>query len=139
MRTPARGLATKAAVALTAVGVFVVADPAFATIKGPQTTTVSCNAVTIKTGVKVNHRLRGTFSIKQVRTSPTSRTKTWAVSATGNSLSAKTIGNGGTAKWTQVLPSRYTVKALRAAKSNCNGVLPGHGNYNWTYTVTYRG
>jgi hypothetical protein len=129
-----------AAAMLMATGLLVVAAaPVAAATKGPQTTDVSCDGVTIKSGVSVSHVRTGTLSIKQNSTSPTSSTKTWAVSANGNSLSTKTVSNGGTASWTSVLPSTYTVRAFRSTNANCNGILPGAGNYSWNYTVTYQG
>lgn len=139
MRLSARGIGSKAAIALVAAGLLALATPAYATTQGPQTTDVSCDGTTIKTGVTVTHLRTGNFSIKQVNTNPTSSTKTWAVSARGNSLPTKTVSNNGAVIWTEVLPSSYTVKALRSAASNCNGILPGHGNYKWTYSVSYLG
>lgn len=103
-----------------------------------QTTSVSCDGVTIKSGVTVHHDPSGTFKIKQNSTSPTSSTKTYARSSNGNDLSIKTISDGQTATWTGVIANDYTVKAFRSTASNCNGWLPGHGNYSWNYTVTYQ-
>lgn len=89
--------------------------------------------------MSVSHRSSGAFSIKQNSSNPKSSTKVTARSSNGNDLPLKTIGNGSTASWTSVLPSTYTVRAMRSGSSNCNGFLPGHGNYTWNYTVTYRG
>jgi hypothetical protein len=139
MHIPTRGLVRYAAIAFATVAALAVASPAAATIRGPQTTAVSCDGTTIKSGVSVVHRLTGTFSIRQDAATQSSSTKSWAVSANGNSLSVKTVSTGGTVSWTSVLPSTYTVKALRSTNKNCNGILPGAGNYNWTYTVTYVG
>lgn len=129
------------ATALAVAGSFLAlaAIPANATIRGPQTTTVSCNDTILKTAVTVAQNHTGKFQIKQNSSSPNSTTVVWAVSATGHSLPARTIGNGQTATWTSVLPSHYTVHAHRKTSSNCNGFLPGDGNYNWTYTVNYQG
>jgi hypothetical protein len=103
-----------------------------------QTTSVSCDGVTIKSGVTVTHDPSGTFKITQNSTNPTSITRTYARSSNGNDLTIKTVANGGTATWTGVLASNYTVKAFRSSAANCNGWLPGHGNYSWNYTVTYQ-
>lgn len=112
--------------------------PCRAANKGPQTLTVSCDGVTIKSGVSVNQGSTGAYKITQNSTSPTSNSKTWAVSAQGNSLPTKTVGNGGTVSWSSVLPSTYTTKVFRSGAANCNGVGLGHGNYAWNYTVIYQ-
>jgi hypothetical protein len=129
--------ATLSSVAVAAV--ILPSAPAFATISGPHTLTVSCNGTYIATGVKVNHKTTGTFKITQNSSAPTSSTVTWAVSDAGNSLSTKVVSDGTTATWTSVLPSGYTVKAYRNGKANCNGILPGDGNYTWNYKVEYNG
>lgn len=117
----------------------VTALPASATVKGPQNLTVSCNMNIPKTGVTVTQRLTGTFKIRQNFTSPNSTSVVWAVDGQGHSLPTRTIGNGQTATWTNVLHARYTVHVHRVRSANCNGFLPGDGNYNWNYTVTFRG
>ena len=116
-----------------------VAGTASASTKGPESTDVSCDGVTVKAGVSVAQRVSGGFSIKQNSSSPSSSTIVTARSSNGNDLPNKTIGTGSTASWSGVLASTYTVRALRSGASNCNGVLPGHGNYSWNYTVTYAG
>ena len=46
--------------------------------------------------------------------------------------------NSSQATWSGVLPSTYTAKMLRSTSANCNGILPGKGNYSLTYTVYYQ-
>jgi len=111
--------------------------PAGATIKGPQSTTVSCNASIFKTGVTVTQAHTANFGIRQNSSSPVSTTVVWAVNSAGNSLPTKQVSNGQTATWTSVLPGRYTVHAHRLHSMNCNGIGFGDGNYNWDYTVIY--
>lgn len=110
--------------------------PASATIR-TQSTEISCDAVTIKNGISVTH-YGGNYSIKQNSTAPRSTTKVWATSQNGNDLPMRMAIDGETKTWS-ALAGSYTVKALRAAEANCNGVLPGHGNYTWNYTVTFNG
>ncbi len=125
--------------------VLALASPAGATTRGPQVLTVSCDGVTISTGVRVVFGSNGTYKIKQNSTNPSvvdgipSNTRTWAVSDNGNSLSVKTVSDGATVSWTSVIQSGYTTKAYKAQAANCNGIGFGHGNYDWNYTVTYPG
>ncbi len=135
IRNGRRNAAAVAALACTlALGVAVTATAA---TKGPQSTSVSCDGVTVKAGVSVTQGSQGGFSIKQNSSTNSSNTVVTARSSNGNDLPNKTIATGATASWTGVLPSTYTVRALRSGAANCNGVLPGHGNYTWNYTVTY--
>ncbi len=120
-------------VALALAGALAPAGAASST----QATSVSCDGVTIKTGITVTHDPSGTFKIRQNSSSPKSSTKTWARSSNGNDLSVKTVGDNGTATWTGVLASNYTIKAFRSGSANCNGWWPGHGNYTWNYTVIH--
>lgn len=68
-----------------------------------------------------------------------SNTNTWAVSDQGNSLSVKTVSDGTSVSWTNVIKSGYTTKAYKTQAANCNGIGFGHGNYDWNYTVRYPG
>jgi hypothetical protein len=106
-------------------------------IKGPQTTEVSCDGVTIKAGVSVDHSSAGTFRIRQNNTNPTSASYTWATSSEGGNLRQKRVTDGERATWTEVLPSTYRVRVYRDGAQNCNGMGFGHGNYDWNYTVRY--
>jgi hypothetical protein len=110
-----------------------------ATIRGPLNLTVSCNANIPKKGTTVRQRHTGPFKVKQNSSTPASTSIVWAVSGTGHSLPVRRISNGGTAAWTNVLPGKYTIWVHRSVSKNCNGIGFGDGNYNWNYTVTYRG
>lgn len=116
----------------------VVAAPALALTKGPQSTDVSCDAVTVKLGVAVSHGSTGRFKITQNSSTESSSTRAWARSSNGNDLNSKVISSGQTAVWDSVLPSTYTTRFLRSSSANCNGILPGNGNYTLNYTVTYQ-
>src|SRR5581483_7089 len=76
--------------------------PASAATRGPQVLTVSCDGVTISTGVRVVFGSNGTYKVRQNSTNPSivdgipSNTNTWAVSDNGNSLSVKTVSDGTT-------------------------------------------
>lgn len=130
-------------VALASLVALALVVPAGAAIRGPQTLTVSCDGVTISTGVRVVFGSNGTYKIRQNSTNPSvvdgipSNTNTWAVSDQLNSLSVKTVSDGTTVSWTNVIKSGYTTKAYKTRAANCNGIGFGHGNYDWNYTVTY--
>jgi len=112
------------------------ATPAFA----PTSTNnmaVACDGVTIKSGVTVAHDPSGTFKIKQNSADPASSTWVSGRSANGNDLSFQLVSNGVTATWTSVIANNYTVRAYRNGGFQCNGGLPGWGNYTLNYTVTY--
>ncbi len=111
----------------------------FAGVSGPNSTSVSCDGKTVKSGVQVNTTATGNFSIKQNSSNPVSVTAAYATAHTGNSLGIKNVGDGQTVTWSSVLPATYTIKARRVGSENCNGAWPGHGNYTWNYTVTYVG
>lgn len=129
----------------TALVALALTVPAGAATRGPQVLTVSCDGVTISTGVRVVFGSNGTYKIRQNSTNPSvvdgipSNTNTWAVSDQGNSLSVKTVSDGTTVSWTNVIKSGYTTKAYKTQAANCNGIGFGHGNYDWNYTVTYPG
>jgi hypothetical protein len=110
--------------------------PASATTRS-QVTEVSCDGVTIKNGISVTH-YGGNYSIKQNSTSPRSTTWVWATSQNHNDLPMRMAIDGETKTWS-ALAGTYTVKALRAAEQDCNGISFGHGNYTWNYTVTFNG
>lgn len=137
--------AVLASVGLAAFVALALAIPAGAATRGPQVLTVSCDGVTIATGVRVVFGSNGTYRITQNSTNPSvvdgipSDTKTWARSDQGNDLPVKTVSDGSTVSWTNVIKSGYTTKAYKAQAANCNGIGLGHGNYDWNYTVRYPG
>lgn len=114
----------------------VIANPALA-LTSTNNMAVACDGVTIKSGVTVFHDPSGTFKIKQNSATPTSSTYVFARSDNGNDLSHKLVSNGTEAVWTSVIANNYTVKAYRNGGYQCNGILPGWGNYTLNYTVTY--
>ena len=135
---PPGGFAARS-VAVGLLLVLAVGMPARATIRGPQSMNVSCDGTSISTGVTVTQASTGTYKVTQNSTNPISSSRVYAVSSQGNSLSTKTVSDGGTVQWTSVLPSNYTTKVFRSGAFNCNGIGLGHGNYAWNYTVTYQG
>ncbi len=139
MKVNARVRGAIATIAVASTVTFGLAGVAAASDTGALQTDVSCDGTTVKVGATVVQRYTGNLAIKQNFSSPSSQTNVTARSSNGNDLGAKTIGTGGTATWTGVLPSSYTVRAHRSGASQCNGILPGYGNYTWGYTVTYAG
>lgn len=126
---------------VVSVGVLAAALPAAAATKGPQATDVSCDAVTVKSGVQVTPTSSGAFKIKfNSAASGSGDNATWftARSAQGNDLSQQARVVGETASWSGVIPSTYTTRMQRRFAANCNGALPGNGNYTVNYTVTYQ-
>ena len=61
-------------VALTSLATLALVVPAGAAIRGPQTLTVSCEGVTISTGVRAVFGSNGTYKIRQNSTTPPSWT-----------------------------------------------------------------
>jgi plastocyanin len=116
--------------------------PAQATIRGPQSTDVSCDAVTVKAGESVIFAAKGTYKIGfNSSVGGISDDATWftARSSSGNDLAAQARVAGQTATWTNVAKSTYTARFVRRFAADCNSVLPGHGNYTLNYTITYPG
>lgn len=113
--------------------------PASAVWTGVKETTVSCDGLTIKVGTTVDHAAYGDFKIDQLETDPASTT--WAIACVTGDVSRcltwKPVSDGGTAVWTGVLASSYTTYFYRSGSANCNGWLPGHGNYLLKYRVWY--
>ena len=112
--------------------------PASAVWTGVKETTVSCDAVTVKVGITVDHPVDGLFQVFQNFSDPTSSTWVWGYnSRTQANLVMKSMSTGGFATWTDAKFGTYTVKFLRTVSANCNGWLPGHGNYTLKYQVGY--
>lgn len=63
----------------------------------------------------------------------------WATSDNGNSTTAKALGNGAAASWSNVLPSNYRFETHVASRQNCNGFQPGDGNSTMKFTATALG
>jgi len=97
---------------------------------------VACDGVTIKSGASRSHN-GGTLTIKQNSAELGSSTYVSARSGNGYDLSFKLVHDGTTATWTGVIAnSSYTVRAYRDGSYQCNGILPGYGNYTLNYTFT---
>lgn len=136
-------VAAIAATSLTAGAVLILGVPsAWPTTKGPQSTDVSCDSTTVKVGVSVTMGSNGTYKITYNSDSGgVGNNDTWwtARSANGNDLPAKASVPGEVRIWNPVIKSTYTTRIVRRYESNCNGILPGHGNYSVNYTVNYPG
>lgn len=112
---------------------------AHAAWSGNFTTSVSCDGVTSKTGISVAHQ-GGTIGFKQVTTSPTSGSRAQMVrSSDRRQTSQKNLSNGTHATWGSQPSGLWYPRMLRTGAYNCNGVLPGHGNYSLTYNISYTG
>jgi hypothetical protein len=129
---------TAAIVACTSAGIFVTGTIPAEAATVSHSLTVSCNSKIVTSGVTVTQGKKGTFKVKQNSSSPVEVTSVWARDQKGHTLPRKIVNNGGTAKWTSVLPGKYTIRATIAATQDCNGIISfGDGNYKWKYTVTY--
>lgn len=128
-------------VASASVATLLAATPSQATIRGPQSTDVSCDAVTVKAGVTVTQRVQGSFAISYNSSVNANSRDTWftARSSQGNDLSRIARVPGQTASWSSVRASNYTVRLVKRSQENCNELLPGSGNFGVNYTVTYQG
>ena len=120
--------------AAAACGVLIAGSlPANAATNGPDNITINCNSAYIATGVTVTQADTGDFKVKQNSSSPSETTKYWALNVTTNKdLSNKSISNGQTATWTDVVAGKYQIKAVIASSKQCK-------TYTANYTVTYAG
>ena len=101
--------------------------------------TISCDGVTSKTGASVRHRGGAGVAVQQLTSTPDSSSWVWMTRRAGNELYPQLVSDGDWAIWKDVARGRWTVEAVRAGSSNCNGTSFGHGNYTIWYTVSYRG
>lgn len=116
------------------LGAIVPAQASTVTVEIP----VSCNMYTTKSNFKsVYHTDNGNMWVKQNWSNPSSTTVVWAMSSSGNTLRSQTVSTGGTVTWTGVSASTYTFSAKRSTTKDCNGLLPGDGNYTWNATIGY--
>lgn len=90
---------------------------------------VSCDATTIKTVGHIWPMVDGEAKLQQGRaTNPDYETIVWFRDSAGNETGKGRIRNGQAVAWN--LPwGTWAIRALKASASNCNGALPGHGNY----------
>ena len=58
--------------------------------------------------------------------------------STGTTLTSYNITNSSTQIWgPSVAAGNYKVEAKAASTANCNGVLPGYGNFTFKYQIAY--
>lgn len=104
-------------------------------------TSVSCDGNTIKNAGSIDHYnsqipwANGINATQHNATTNSSTTKVFLRSPSGNDTSTKSLSNGSSASWTNVQAAVYSVMAYRGSAANCNGALPGHGNYTWSSTI----
>lgn len=102
--------------------------------------TISCDGFTVKTGTSVRHLGGAGVAAQQLTSTPDSSTWVWMEDLSGVELRPQLVSDGDWAIWKEdVARGLWTVQAVRAGSSNCNGISFGHGNYTIWYTVSYRG
>jgi len=126
---------------VSAAATLMVAGPAAASVTNSGSFAATCNPssygyATDNVGYYHVTNL-GTVSIKQKSSSPGSTSTVTAMSQNGKEFSAQNIGDNGVASWANVLTGTYHVEAKSSYDHNCNGVLPGDGNYTFGYEITY--
>lgn len=100
--------------------------------------TVSCDSNLLGSGMTVSHEPTGTFKIRNISSGNHDTRVTARSQSTGNDLQTQIASQGERVSWTGVLAGSYTIKArISGGSQNCNGALPGHGNYVLNYGVTY--
>lgn len=125
------------AVVVTAVATIAFTAPAYAS-SATGSFTASCNpTINTTNGTIFTHAATGAMSVKQTASNPTITSTVNLISQNGNTVGAKNIGDGSTATWSSVLTGQYRIQAKSASSVNCNGILPGNGNYNFSYNITY--
>lgn len=101
------------------------------------TTTISCTASSYEHVDDVYHASTSAMTFWADDANPASTTYVTAQSSSGNWLPTKSVAEGSYAAWSAVLPSTYDFYAKRTTQANCNGALPGDGNYTLKYTIVY--
>lgn len=128
----------------------VVAVAAFAAAGFTATTGLTAHAATVSSSTPVScdmnitkhafrtvaHHPNGNIWLRQDGSSPNSTTTVWAYRESGGSLTPKNVGNGGTAEWLGRAAGNYVFSAKRSTSMDCT-VLPGLGNYTFSYTIVY--
>ena len=132
---PVRRLAVIAALsAVTLVG----AGAAQASIAELKDSEVSCDAATIKTVGTIWPLVASTIGITQRHdTTESSTSIVWLRSPVGNETGKGRVSNGTAVGWQGIPAGTWSVRALRSTAKNCNGALPGNGNYHLYLTVTH--
>lgn len=129
MRSRSRTSISTAVVAAAMAVAIGLAPAAHASAGMYKSGTVSCDAATIKTIGHIWPLASGTATLQQGRaTNPDYETILWFRDAAGNETGKTRLRNGMAAS--VYLPqATWGIRALKASASNCNGALPGHGNY----------
>jgi hypothetical protein len=128
-----RRLLAIAAVSLAVVAVGVPADAT--TTNG--TAAVSCSSGTWA-GIKtVTHATTGAMTFWSNSTSPASTTNVKAQSGQGNWLNTRAVVTGSYGSWSGVVAETYDFYATRSVSFNCNGSLPGNGNFSLNFSIVH--
>jgi hypothetical protein len=130
-----------AAFAVSAAMTLMVAGPASASVTNSGSFAATCNPSSYGYGtdnVGYAHVINlGSVLIKQKSSSPGSTSTVTAMSQNGKEFASQNIGDNQTASWSNVLAGTYHVEAKSSYDHNCNGILPGDGNYTFSYEITY--
>lgn len=101
-------------------------------------TTVSCDPAIVKADFRrVDGHAYGNMWFNQDSVTQGSNNWVRARKDGGGTLAWKLASPGSSAQWTGVSAGNYYWSTKRSAKKDCNGVLPGDGNYTLNYTVGY--
>lgn len=129
MRSFRTHITTTAVVAVAVVGIAVAPSAQAENFWHYKGSAVSCDATTIKTVGHIWPLVDGRATIQQRReTNPDYQTIVWFRDSVGNETGKGRINNGQSVSWN--LPWKtWAIRAVKGSASNCNGALPGHGNY----------
>lgn len=124
------------AVALVALGLVIGASPAAAVVV-TDTAAVSCSSGTWKSLGSV--WTGGDYMMfKQLSASPAGNTRVKIVrSPDGTVFDDHVYSTGVPRSWSSFAAGTYLFNATRSTSTNCNGILPGNGNYTLDYLVQY--
>jgi hypothetical protein len=105
-------------------------------------TAVRCDGATIKNAKRFHHFKEPSWKenrvhIDQTGATPASSARVFLRSSQGNDTGTQVVSTWRSVTWDPVLYDHYYIMAYRSAAANCNGALPGHGNYTWDATVRW--
>lgn len=97
---------------------------------------VSCDSTIVDNSLKF-YMNSGTATIKQTSSKKVS-TSYYRLrnTSSGNVTSWKAASDGGSVSYSSMKSGNYQVQIKRSSTTDCNGILPGKGNYSVTYNVT---